>query len=327
MRYGLLVTALLAGCPGPRAETPKASARPLASLVNETGQRATVDVLESGARIRCEAILPAEEAIVLAGIFDHPETGDRTTRLEIEPGNTADLAHGEGCVAIRIGESHALVHANDRLVLQKDGSLRGPHVHRAVAPPPKCAIEPLFFTPHMATLMDAPWRVDEITQSAQCLAIDVSRASEKDRWKLCAPPGSWPFGKGTSVKAYSHGTGLSFLGPSLNLVLEQPVLPLTDQVDVNIHVSVERSGSPCIVPPTMDIAVPEGAIVVPGNLAIVIGTQPKNVLVPNTKVALSGATQTHHYAFQSAQHVLAVPSYFAREGLHDRAAWVYWTSK
>jgi hypothetical protein len=299
-------------------------ARPLATLVDETGQRATVDVLQSGARIRCDAIVPNEEAIVLAGIFDHPETGDRTTHLEIEPGKAIDLGEGTDCAAVRIGEWHALVHANDRLVWRNE--LAGPHVHRAVAPPPKCAIEPLFFTPHMATLMDAPWRVDEITQG-DCLAIDVSRAQEKDRWKLCAPKGSWPFGKGTSVKPYSHGTGLSFLGPSLNLVLEQPVLPLTDQVDVTIRVSVERAGAPCIVPPTMDIAVPEGAIVVPGNLAIEIGTQPKNVLAPNTSIDLKGTTQTHHYALQSAQHVLAVPSYSGREGVHDRAAWVYWTSK
>jgi hypothetical protein len=326
VRYGLVAMVALAGCPDPRVGSPRATARPLASLVNETGQRATLDVLQSGARLRCDAIAPDEEAIVLAGIFDHPETGDRTAHLAIEPGSAVDLAEGTDCAAVRIGEWQALVHAKDRLALRHEGAVVGPHVHRAVAPPPKCAIEPLFFTPHMATLLDGPFRVDGITQGS-CLAIDVSRGAEKDRWKLCAPPGSWPFAEGTTVKPYSHGTGLSFLGPSLNLVLEQPILPLTDQVDVAIHVSVERAGSPCIVPPTMDIAVPEGAIVVPGNLAIVIGAQPKNVLVPNTSIALKGSTQTHHYALQSAQHVLAVPSYFAREGLHDRAAWVYWTSK
>jgi hypothetical protein len=327
MRYALVATALLAGCPAPRSGTiAEAPSRKLGSLVNDSAAPIAIDVLQSGARIRCDAIRPEEEAMVLAAVFDHPETGDRRAHLEIPAKSSVDLAHGTDCAAVRIGAWHALVHANDRLVLEKQ-TLSGPHVHPQVPPPPKCAIEPLFFTPHMATLMDREWRVDAIGQKGSCLAIDVSSGELHDGWKLCAPPGSWPFEASATVKPYSHGTGLSFLGKDRNLVLEQPILPLTDEGDVTIHVSAERAGAPCIVPPTFDIALPEGAVVVPANLAIVVGTQPKKVLAAGASLDLKGATQTHHYALQSAHHVLAVPSYSTREGLYDRGAWVYWTTK
>ncbi|MGZ3454305.1 MAG: hypothetical protein ACXVEF_32160 [Polyangiales bacterium] len=329
LRHGILVTVLLLGCPGPREPRPVAHEPLLASLVNETGEAIEITTLQSGAIVKCDAVVANEEAVVLAAIFAHPEIGDRANILKIPANASVELARGRGCAAMKIGEEYALVRANERLALRKTNgklALFGARAHAAIDPPAKCAMEPLFFTPHMGWLMEHEWRVDAVAPESGCLAIDVAHAELRDRWKLCAPPGSWPFEKGATVKPYSHGTGLSFLGKGLNLVLEQPKLPMTDVGEVEIHVEAVRTGSPCSVPHAFDIAVPEGAVVVPASLAITVAGK-KTLVPPNTIVALPGGSQQHHFAVQSAQHVLAVPSYFAHEGLFDRAAWVYWTTK